>query len=490
MPRRTKNSNKQSENETEGNEQGQIQIQNDPELVTENNHEQDVENQEQEIADAEPESEPLDVSASVGDGFEFAFDNQEINDNNPTDSRVEHNFADRVFSEIEKLSRRIEELNLGYNSLIIDMNHRMQTMEYEQKHIYKILREDHLAAGVVDKRIAILEKTANNLNQHILENNNTIDDVQQIVENEKVTLTEKINNNTAILGNILTAISKQENELEEIKRKNNELNPHVMFNSRFREEKIYLREFNEGDENPCLWLDDIRKLMTLRPELDRWERLYPVLDKALKKVDAWWNSVKGLIGNYEEFKERFKLKYFNKTIQRNFMIKLRTGKYNAKQGSMSSYFIKNVSIARNLDLKPPDEELVQMIIAHYPLAIRETIVLHKIKEINEVEKLLQEMDDLGIKTEEKTLRYEKDPNRKYEFAYENNYEKKPRRISFNIMSEQEQGYKEDKREFKVKSRPYIKRWNDGKQNGVYRNYKFNRGEIKDAKFEQGKNVKN
>lgn len=370
MPRKTRASKKLFRDETDTEDEGAVALPlegHDPEEG--NNTENETDN-----ADVVVEVENVEQETAAND--------QSIH--------PELDFASRVYAELARVGAKIDELGLWNNEQVTAISHRLTKLEFEQGNIYKLIREDHIAMGISDKRISDLEKGMNNINIGLIENGKEVDDCQQGLETEKIRICEKLEGAEQTIKDLLNVAKANHEEIEKLKEKSS-----VGVLPKYREEKIYLRQFNEKEENPMQFVDDVNKLIKLRPELETWERLYPVLDKALSKVDNWWNAVKGLISSFQEFKDRFKKKYFNKNIQRNFMIKIRTGRYDPKKETMSAYFVKNISIMRNLDTRPPDDEIIQLIVAHYPVNIKEAIVLQKIRTIDEVEEILQELDDLG-----------------------------------------------------------------------------------------------
>lgn len=166
-------------------------------------------------------------------------------------------------------------------------------------------------------------------------------------------------------------------------------------------QKPYLREFKENDPNPMQFINDVNKLVDKRPDMKDWYNLFPLVDKALKSVDYWWVVVKDNVDSVDDFAKKFKIKFWNKNIQREFITKLRAEKYSRNMGSMSQYFLKNMAILRNLDKPFSDEEIVQIIIEQMPEDVSRAILLQRLTDIDEIVQTLQSLDNLKTTDEGK-----------------------------------------------------------------------------------------
>lgn len=158
-------------------------------------------------------------------------------------------------------------------------------------------------------------------------------------------------------------------------------------------QKIFLREFDESDDNPMQYINDIKKLIKNRPELEEWGNLYCILDKSLIKVNVWWSTVKEVTESFEEFVAHFKSKFFNRNIQRNYLLRIKTGMHGSNRGRLSHFFLKNLAICRNLDNKMTEEEIVETLVEHLPYRVKESITLQQLKSATAIEKLLQNYDE-------------------------------------------------------------------------------------------------
>lgn len=166
--------------------------------------------------------------------------------------------------------------------------------------------------------------------------------------------------------------------------------------------KPYLRNFQKDDENPMQFINDINRLVDSRPEMKTWDNLFPLLDKALKSVDYWWVVVKDTINDVDDFAKKFKLKFFNRNIQREYMAKLRSEKYETGKGSMSQFFLKHLAILRNLDKPMSDDEIIQLIIELFPENITQSIILRGLSDIDEIVQVLQSIDNVTGKSDGKS----------------------------------------------------------------------------------------
>ena len=58
-----------------------------------------------------------------------------------------------------------------------------------------------------------------------------------------------------------------------------------------------------------------------------------LLDESFKNInDNWWKAVRNEVNNYSEFKQIFKVKYWQESIQNIVRDNLSTGRYDAGRG--------------------------------------------------------------------------------------------------------------------------------------------------------------
>uniref|UniRef100_V5GHR5 RNA-directed DNA polymerase n=1 Tax=Anoplophora glabripennis TaxID=217634 RepID=V5GHR5_ANOGL len=112
---------------------------------------------------------------------------------------------------------------------------------------------------------------------------------------------------------------------------------------------------------------------------------------ALRESAADWGQIKqDCCRNFNDFKIMFFDRYWNVNIQRIAFRKLRFGTY--ERGSRADYFLKVVKEASYLDMPPKQEELIDIVVNHFPFEIQRGIVSLGLNTIDDVDRYLRKID--------------------------------------------------------------------------------------------------
>lgn len=153
-------------------------------------------------------------------------------------------------------------------------------------------------------------------------------------------------------------------------------------------------KFNRYIRNPLEFLKRIEQYFN-RNKVKLWEDKLVVLDQYLENEHSLWLSVvKESVSTYDEFVIRFKNKYWSSTIQQEYRSNLEIGKYDPNRGlTASQYLMQKVSIARNIEPKLEEEEIVTKLARHFDPSVAQGRLARGIKTIEGLEQLVQEHEN-------------------------------------------------------------------------------------------------
>ena len=114
---------------------------------------------------------------------------------------------------------------------------------------------------------------------------------------------------------------------------------------------------------------------------NRWTIIRGYLDEYFRDInDNWWTATRHDLTSYEEFKDVFKGKYWSKATQNIVWDNICFGRYDASRGTtFTAYFLGKVCLARNLELKIPEESLVTKLAFHYEEGVTRVRLSSQIK---------------------------------------------------------------------------------------------------------------
>ena len=119
-----------------------------------------------------------------------------------------------------------------------------------------------------------------------------------------------------------------------------------------------------------------------------------VVKKGLKgSVLKWLQITMGELNDYVLFKKHFGKHYWGIRQQNQIRIEITQGKYNPKGNmSMIDYFMGIISKAKNLEPAMSDQELISLIIPHFPDHIRNNLYIAKPLDFGEMIDLLTQFE--------------------------------------------------------------------------------------------------
>ena len=129
----------------------------------------------------------------------------------------------------------------------------------------------------------------------------------------------------------------------------------------------------------------------------RWNNIKSLIDEYFKEIyDNWWTATRHEVHSYEEFKTQFRAKYWSEATQNIVRDHICHGKYDANRGgTMTSYFLGQVCLARNLETKIPEECLVTKLSYHFEEGVAKARQWGQIKTIAAMSALLEDQEHEG-----------------------------------------------------------------------------------------------
>lgn len=132
----------------------------------------------------------------------------------------------------------------------------------------------------------------------------------------------------------------------------------------------------------------------------------------LGKCNEWFKAYQDRFVNLEEFKKMFIMKYCNEDKQDALREKLLKNKYHPKSGySMTQHCL--LQIVHNKNLKDPftEERLVRIIVRHYDVISQQMIYSRNVTTFMELEKVLEQIDQVHNSEPKNKLEQPKADNR-------------------------------------------------------------------------------
>ena len=90
--------------------------------------------------------------------------------------------------------------------------------------------------------------------------------------------------------------------------------------------------------------------------ITRWNSSREMLDEYFKEItDTWWMAMRNDLTDYQQFKNRFKAKYWSESTQNIVRDNICHGRYDANRGTTpTTYFLGKVCLARHLEPRIPE----------------------------------------------------------------------------------------------------------------------------------------
>lgn len=146
-------------------------------------------------------------------------------------------------------------------------------------------------------------------------------------------------------------------------------------------------------------LDSYLKINHVQPRL----HINVISHMMLGRCRDWFKAYQDRFMNVEEFKRLFILKYCNEDKQFALRDKLLKTKYHPKSGcTMTQHCL--MQIVDNKNLKEPfsEEHLVRIILRHYDVRSQQIIYARNVKTFMELEKVLEQIDQINNTDQNKT----------------------------------------------------------------------------------------
>ena len=125
-----------------------------------------------------------------------------------------------------------------------------------------------------------------------------------------------------------------------------------------------------------------------------FEQLLCLISQALEgDAKDWWYLQEAEIDSYDQFKQRFRERYWSTNTQRTAKRRIEFGQYNP-HGNLSrvDYATSLFGLGKELDLEYTDAEFVLRISEHFERDIRYASLAQQIKDKNKLLKILADYD--------------------------------------------------------------------------------------------------
>ena len=154
--------------------------------------------------------------------------------------------------------------------------------------------------------------------------------------------------------------------------------------------------FNNYRRNPVEFLARVEEHLA-RIRETRWNNIRSLIDEYFKEIyDNWWTATHHEVNSYEEFKAQFRAKYWSEATQNIVRDHICHGRYDANRGgTMTSYFLGQVCLARNLDTKIPEKCLVTKLSYHFEEGVSKARQWGQIKTIAAMSALIEDQEHEG-----------------------------------------------------------------------------------------------
>ncbi|XP_046416733.1 putative uncharacterized protein DDB_G0272516 [Neodiprion fabricii] len=161
--------------------------------------------------------------------------------------------------------------------------------------------------------------------------------------------------------------------------------------------------------NPIEYLENLENYFRLKCVKEEC-KLSIVESKLSGRAKIWWEASKETINTYNDFKEAFKNKFYSIPIQVKVKTKWSSRRYNQQDGSLQTYFFKQLKEAKYLLPKLDQFEINYTIIQQLPYKIRDTLATVNMADTKIIEQALSQLD----------VNYEERNNNKHKYQNQSN----------------------------------------------------------------------
>lgn len=148
---------------------------------------------------------------------------------------------------------------------------------------------------------------------------------------------------------------------------------------------------NEEATNPIEYLENLENYFKLK--MIREECKMSIIESEMSgRAKIWWEASKDTINTYNNFKEAFKNKFYSIPIQVKIKTKWSSKRYNTQEGSLQTYFFKQLKEARYLRPKLEQFEINYTIIQQLPQRIRNILATVNMSDVKAIEQALSHLD--------------------------------------------------------------------------------------------------
>lgn len=157
--------------------------------------------------------------------------------------------------------------------------------------------------------------------------------------------------------------------------------------------------------NPVEYLENLESYFNLKDISERCK--LPIIESKLQgKSKVWWDANKGLCTSYAEFKTLFLQKFYSIPIQIKIKNKWSSKRYKSQDGSLQTYFFKQLRDAKYFVPKLDQYEINYTIVQTLPWRVRDALATVNLADTKAVESAISYLDSCHEDREKERRSYQ------------------------------------------------------------------------------------
>lgn len=151
-------------------------------------------------------------------------------------------------------------------------------------------------------------------------------------------------------------------------------------------------EFSDEDSsNPKEYIENLENYFEVKNVTEQYK--IPIVESKLQgKARVWWDASKEDVITYDDFKSKFLEKFYSIPIQIKAKGKWSSKRYQKQDGSLQTYFFKQVREAKYFTPKLSQFEINYTIIQQLPWRIRDALATVNMNDLKSVENAISYLD--------------------------------------------------------------------------------------------------